>query len=235
MKKYLHVYLLFISQGKQLIDRHAILAANKNFSIDMVGYDEFLSLIAHSPNGVILLTSHAGNWQVAMSTLNNIGKTVYLVMREEDNAVLKKTLRISDENPDIKIISPEEHLGGIVEILSVLQQGKVVSIMGDRAYDFNAVDVQFLNKKAFFPYGVFSIASAARCPVIILLTAKTGLNRYQIDFSNVLYPECRAGQKKKRQLKEWVQKYVLVLESFVQKYPYQCFLFYDVWKEPKKE
>lgn len=231
VKKYIHVYQLFISQGQQLIDRYVIVHNENLFDVDFVGYDTFVNLLENSPNGVILLTSHVGNWQVAMATLQNIGKTVHLVMRPEDNKAVRDSLKVSNEKADIKVISPEQHLGGVVEILKVLSEGKVVSIMGDRSYDFNTVPVEFLNETAYFPYGAFTLATAAKCPVVVLLTSKLSHNRYNIDFSHVLYPEYTSRTNKKEQLQVWVQKYATLLENYIMTFPYQCFLFYNVWEK----
>ena len=38
--RYLHVYKLFVSQGKQLIDRHAALSGHVNFDFDLLGMEQ---------------------------------------------------------------------------------------------------------------------------------------------------------------------------------------------------
>ena len=65
----LHVYRLLVSQGKQLIDRYAAVSGAAVFEVLFRGGDEVLSLIRNSERGAILLTSHQGNWQVALTAL----------------------------------------------------------------------------------------------------------------------------------------------------------------------
>ena len=230
-KRLRHVYLLFVSQGKQLIDRYAIVSRHEIFDIQLHGYEQLMSLVQNSHHGIILLTAHVGNWQVAMTALKKLEKTVYLVMRPEDNPAVQSSLHISREQNHIKIISPEQDLGGIVEIMNKLKEKHIVSIMGDRRYGFKAVEVSFLGEKAWFPYGGFTIAAAARCPVVVLLSEKISAYQYIVDVSNVLYPCYISGKDKHHQLQQWVQKFATLLEAYTYKHPYQYFLFRDVWEE----
>ncbi|MDO9464316.1 MAG: lysophospholipid acyltransferase family protein [bacterium] len=231
VKRLRHVYRLFVSQGKQLIDRYAIVSGQEIFDIQLHGYEQLMSLIQNSPHGIILLTAHVGNWQVAMTALKKLEKTVYLVMRPEDNPAVQSSLRISREQNHIKIISPEQDLGGIVEIMNKLKEKHIVSIMGDRRYGFKAVEVSFLGEKAWFPYGGFTIAAAAGCPVVVLLSEKVSTYQYIVDVSNVLYPCYISEKDKHHQLQQWVQKFAALLEAYTHKHPYQYFLFRDVWEE----
>ena len=59
------VYLLFVNQGKSLIDRYAVAAGYKDMAIDIRGYEE-LKRLTEQGKGFILLTAHVGNWQVAI-------------------------------------------------------------------------------------------------------------------------------------------------------------------------
>jgi predicted LPLAT superfamily acyltransferase len=232
LRRFLHVYRLFVSQGRQLIDRYAIISNEEMFDIQVHGREQFVSLVQDSRQGVILLTAHTGNWQVAMMALKKAGITVYALMRPEDNLAVQNSLHIGHEQENIKIISSEQHLGGVVEVINVLKEGHVVSIMGDRSYGFNALEVSFLGEKAWFPYGAFTIAAATGCPVVVLLSAKVSPSRYIVDISNVLYPRYEGGRKNKRQqLQQWVQKFVTLLDTHVNRYPYQCFLFYNIWRK----
>lgn len=231
IKKRFQVYRLFVNQGKQLIDRYAVLFKPELFDLPLQGDERFISLLRDSRQGLILLTAHVGNWQVAMTALEGLGKTVYLVMRPEDNPAVQNSLHIAEEEERIKVISPEQHLGGVVEIVNVLKKGHIVSMMGDRSYGFSALEISFLGKKAWFPCGAFAIAAAAGCPVVFLLSAKVSAHRYIADVSHVFYPSYQVGGDKRRQLRQWVQEFAEVLESYVKRYPYQCFLFHDVWEE----
>jgi lauroyl/myristoyl acyltransferase len=221
---------LFVSQGKQLIDRFAILSGRSLFDISLKGYDELVALLSKNNQGFILLTAHVGNWQIALTTLKKMNKPVYLMMRPEDNPAVKESLNIDSEDSFIKIISPEGYLGGVLEAMNVLKGGGILSIMGDRKYGFESLGVSFLKDEAHFPFGAFSIAAASNSPIVVLLCAKLPGRRYIVDVSNIIYPRYNSPKDKKEQLRGYLQEFAGILEKYTLEYPDQCFLFHDVWK-----
>ena len=88
LARMLDVYRLFVSQGKSLIDRYYVAAGGPGIDMEMHGYDRIRELLSGG-KGLILLTAHVGNWQVAMTALRRLGRTVHLLMRPEDNAAVK--------------------------------------------------------------------------------------------------------------------------------------------------
>ncbi len=222
-------YRLFISQGKQLIDRAAIMSGQNLFDIQLKGYEQLKNLLDDKSKGFVLLTAHVGNWQIALTTLKKMDKPVYLVMRPEDNAAVKESLNIDAQDNFIRIISPEGYLGGVVEAMQVLKEGNIVSIMGDRKYGFEALEIPFLKDTAYFPFGAFSLAASSSCPVVVLLSAKLPGNKYIVDVSHILYPRYNSNKDKRDQLKVYVTQFADILNEYVAKYPYQCFLFHNVW------
>jgi len=233
LNKYYRIHRLFVNQGRQLIDRHAILGRADYFTFQENWAKETKNTLQESSKGVILLTSHVGNWQVALRQIGHLKKNICIVMRPEDNAAVQKSLKLGNEERPVKVINPEGHLGGVLEMIQALEEGSVVCIMGDRAYGFDTVEVPFLGHPANFPYGAFSVAAAAGCPIIPFLTYKISERKYVVDVSHIWHPIYIEAEKKKDQLKKWVEIYVKLLEKFVGAHPYECFLFHDVWAEAK--
>ena len=222
-------YRLFVSQGKQLIDRMAASTGAVRFHFTLLEEETFADLSTRD-TGFVLLTAHAGNWQIAMTTLGRIGKNVYLVMHPEHNAAVKESLTISSEGAFIDTIPPAGGPGNVVKIIKLLKDGHIVSFMGDRPYDAATGEVTFMGDRAAFPLGAFSVAAAAGVPVVMLLASRTGFTSYTVDFTHVMTPVYEKGRNKREQLTQWAQKYADLLTDFFTKKPYQCFLFYDVWK-----
>ncbi|MCF8045325.1 MAG: hypothetical protein K9J83_05650 [Desulfarculaceae bacterium] len=226
---HLKCYRLFVSQGKQLIDRMAATSGAVRFNFTLLGEDTLADLSARK-SGFVLLTAHAGNWQIAMTTLGRIGKNVYLVMHPEHNTAVKQSLNISSEGAFIDTIPPAGGPGDVLKIIKLLKDGHIVSFMGDRPYDAATGEVTFMGDRAAFPLGAFSIAAAAGVPVVMLLASRTGFKSYTVDFTHVMTPKYEKGRNKRDQLTQWAQTYADILTDFFTKAPYQCFLFYDVWR-----
>ena len=146
-----------------------------------------------------MLTAHVGNWQVAMTALQKLSRTVYLVMRPEENDAVKDALNIDSEQGKVRIISSESFLGGVVEIMSVLDRGCLVSIMGDRSYGQNFTEAVLIGDRVKLPHGAFSIAAAAECPVVVLWSARLSAKKYIVDVSHIIGPvQGTKTEKRKR-------------------------------------
>jgi len=229
-RRVIDVYLLFVSQGKNLIDRYYAAAVPDAVEVDIRGYEAVRRLLAEGDRGFILLTAHVGNWQVAMTALRKFGRMVHLMMRREDNAAVKEALNIDSEGEQVKILYTDESLGGVVEAMKAVASGGIVSIMGDRAYDYSATEASFLDGSVRFPIGAFTLAAAAQCPVVVLLSAKVDLKRYVVDVSHIIPPPSGGRGKKQAETKAAVQHFAGILEEYVAEHPYQWFVFRDIWK-----
>jgi predicted LPLAT superfamily acyltransferase len=224
------VYRLFLSQGESLIDRYAVALGYGGIDIEIRGADKIRDILFEPAKGFIFLTAHVGNWQVAMTVLKRFKRTVYMMMRPEDNSAVKSALNIDDEEEHFKIIFTNDPLGGVIDAIKAIDQGNLVSIMGDRTYGYSAADVSFLGGDVQFPFGAFSIAAAVHCPVVVLLSAKVGLKKYLVDVSHIIPPPLGRRGKKEEVMKASVREFARILEEYVADYPFQWFVFRDIWK-----
>jgi len=230
-RQLLSVYLLFVNQGKCLIDRYYSLSGLGEFDVSFDGYEKIKPVLEDKSRGFILLLSHAGNWQMIMTTIQNLERKVYLLMRPEDNAAVQESLGLDKESSMLKTISPEQFMGGVVEMMKVLEEGHIVAIMGDRAYGFASETVSFLGDKALFPGGAFTLAAATGTPILVFLPAKLATRKYNIKVADVFRVKYPAGIEKRQALRAWLQQFADILEGYVKEYPHQCFLFHDIWSE----
>jgi predicted LPLAT superfamily acyltransferase len=81
-----------------------------------------------------------------------------------------------------------------------------------------------------FPYGAFTLAAAAQCPVVVLLSAKVGAKKYLVDITHILPPPAGGRGKRAEEMRGALQAYADILEEYVERYPYQWFVFSDIWK-----
>ena len=224
------VYLLFVSQGKNLIDRYVYAANPSVFHLEECGFEKLDALRADSKQGFVLLTAHTGNWQIAMTVLDRFDRTVHLLMRPEDNSAVQESLQIQNENGKIKIISVDGPMGGLVEAMQALEKGDVVSIMGDRAYGARSVPVDFIGAPAQFPCAAYLMAASAQCPVVTLLSSKADTYKYEVEISDCFTPKWERGKSKNSQLQAWTQRFATILDRYLKTRPFQCFLFHNIWE-----
>ena len=221
----LSVYRLFVSQGRCLIDRHAHNVGCRKFVFDSHSLEAVASGLKINGRGFVLLLAHVGGWQLALPFLRQVAgmRPVSLLMREAENEEVRAHVRRDDAG--FNVISPDQGPACAVEMVMRLQRGEIVSIMGDRAYGGQTTEVSFLGETACFPASAFAVARAAGTPVVALFTPKTGVTSYSLEASLFEAPP----KENRRAVQEGVQSFAECLESFVQRYPYQCFLFDDIW------
>jgi len=222
-----NVYQLFIAQGRCLIDRYYLIHGGRRLRFHACDFEKAGPLL-QSKRGFVLLTAHVGNWQSVIIPLQGFRKTVHLLMRPDEHDLRSQKLGLYHQPDSIRIINPAGYLGGAIDVMNALDAGDIVSVMGDRDYDSSRkVAVRFLGGLARFPVGGFVFAHAARRPLAVLFSAKTGPYDYDVSIAGVI--EARPGESKSAFAQRGAQEYALFLEEYLQRHPLQCFLFQDIW------
>ena len=225
-------YRLFVSQAWMLLEKEAYLGGTGSFEHVYHGYETFDKLTEKRQNGMILLGGHVGNWQLAVEALKTINKTINIVVHKEANEAIRKYLKINTAENNINYIFTDGPAHGAFEIASALCNGEVVCMMGDRNYETDTLEVEFLGEKAYFPYSAFAIAAKTGSPVISLFICKDWKTEiYYAYGSEPVWPKAARHEDIKTALLPYLEKYVQNLEATVKKYPDQCFIFSDVWSK----
>ncbi len=233
--QYIHTYRLFISQGKHLIDHYLHKTNPSYFEVDIRGDENQISNFKDSSDGLIILTSHIGNWQLGIKELKHLkNKAVNILIRPEENRAVRESIGMKSLG-DINFISTDEYLGGSLEIINALNRGEIVVIMGDRSYGSKTLKVEFLGDNAQFPYSAFVFSLALKCSIVNLSVIKEDKERYSVHLTElsglrINKSSPRMKKAKVEQLRPAVQEFVAELEGFLKEYPYQCFLFNDIWE-----
>jgi predicted LPLAT superfamily acyltransferase len=228
---YFNCYRNFLELGRVLVDR-AIMGIMGPGKMDFTihGRQELLDLVKEG-RGFILLMSHVGCWQVAVSALNYLKVTVNLLLEQEEGNIDRHYFEYAGASCPIRIIDPGSYLGGTMQMLDVLKKGEVVSMMGDRVFgsEKSYLLVDFLGEKAPFPFSAFKIASAAGVPIVVFFSNKTGYDSYELKVSKIIQVPANLGRSGES-FRRYVTQFVDELEGYTREYPYQFFNFYNMWQ-----
>ena len=227
-RRMVDLYRLIYSQGVSLIDRFRMLMTPQAFAQRTSHYERAQPLVEDRTRGFILLVSHVGNWQAMMLALARMKRDVTLLMRPEENPITQDYLRFQKEPGRLRTVSPDEPMGGVIELTQRFEQGDIIAIMGDRAYDAATLSVDFLGAPARFPCGPFRLAAAWDCPLVVMFAGKTGVDEYTVEIADVIRVG-RTGDRREN-LQRAMQTYAGRLEEFAARHPYQVYLFEDAWR-----
>jgi predicted LPLAT superfamily acyltransferase len=231
-KNYVNCYRMFLAMGRLLIDRAiAGTLGTDKMCFTISGRRELLKLVDEG-RGFILMLSHVGCWQVALAALNFLKVPVNLLLKREEGNIDRHYFEYPDVSSPVRIIDPDSYLGGTLEMLNVLRKGQILCMMGDRVLGSakNSLPVDFLNEEAVFPYSAFKIASAARVPVVVLFSSKTGCDSYALDVSQIISVPQNLGRSAES-FRPYVKRFVKEMERYVQAHPYQFFNFFNMWQK----
>jgi len=230
LHRIISTWRLFLNMGKVMIDRAVEGTAGPGtMQLEVHGKEDLIEL-TRSGSGFILLMSHVGCWQVAVSALSFLNLPVNLLLEHEAENPDRDSFEYDRAATRLKVIDPRGYLGGALEMLGVLRQGEVLCMMGDRTSggQGSSVRVGFLGENALFPFSAFQIASAAGVPVVVLFTHKTSLDRYSLDVADIIAVPENVGRAGKNYV-PYVAQFAGKLEKYVQAHPFQFYNFYDMW------
>ena len=229
-KRYLDCYRMFTQMGKILLDRTIVgMLGPQKMTVAIDGREELLKLVDEG-FGFILLMSHVGCWQVAVSALHFLNVPVNLLLEKEAGNIDQQYFEHAEMGCPFRIIDPSGYLGGALEMLEALKRAEVLCMMGDRVLgsDKSHIRMNFLGEAAPFPFSAFMIASAASVPVVIFFSYKTGYNSYALRAAKIIRIPNNLGRSAES-YRPYVEQFAKELEIFTENYPYQFFNFYDMW------
>jgi predicted LPLAT superfamily acyltransferase len=226
---WLDAYKCVLEFGRILIDR-AWIGLKKNSS--MQGFfenSEQLKTILKTDRGLVVLLAHVGNWQTSFADLGELDTDVYSLMEYNQQQVAKHFFDLNKQK-SFSIIDTHGFMGGMVEAAAVLQRGAMVLTMADRYVAGPETTVQFLGSPLRLPLAPYSLAASTNSLLLILFSAKTGRNSYQLRIWDIIEPE-NQGKPERKILENYAKRFSLALEKYVKLYPYQWFNFFDIWKQ----
>jgi lauroyl/myristoyl acyltransferase len=173
--------------------------------------------------GLVVLTAHLGNWELAGRLLaERVRRPTHLVVTAEADPGVQRFLRARPA--PIRFVERGRPTAALA-LMAALRRGEVVALQGDRALDDRSgARVPFFGAPAWFPLGPFVLARAAGAPVVPAFCVLDDDRRYTI----TLDAPFRVGPGQEPDaLARWVDGLARVVTA----HPEQWFNFFDVWRD----
>ncbi len=124
-------------------------------------------------------------------------------------------------------------LGSVDSLLrakEAIDQGAMVAMLGDRTgLNAKSTLVTFMGRPAPLPTGPFLMASALRCPVLLVFGIYRGGNWYEMHCEPFAERIELPRKNREEALQAYCQAYADRLEHFAREHPYNWFNLYDFW------
>jgi len=171
--------------------------------------------------GMISLTAHVGNWEMAGRLLAlRAARPTHVVVAEEEVRNLERWVRRDGDG--VRFV-PRTAPTVSLRLIAALRRGEVVAVQGDRALGTRGDTlVPFFGRPAPFPRGPFVLARALGVPLVPAFCMLGSDDRYVVTMPE---PLTVAAGGEEDALRRWVG----LLEDIVRRHPTQWFNFFDVW------
>ena len=219
-------YYLF---GQTIVDKVVLMSGIKNpFTFEFDG-ESSLRQMAEMGEGGLLLSAHAGNYEIAGHLLKRLETTINLVMYDGEQEQIKAYMEKVVGKRNMNLILIKNDLSHIYAINDAIRKKELVCMHADRFVEGNkTVTSTFLGKPAPFPLGPFILATTFKVPVCFVFAFKESTTHYHLFASEVkLYGEGSRDAQQKLMMKDYVE----AVEEKVKQYPLQWYNYYDFWKK----
>lgn len=228
------VYRSQYNLGRVVLDRFAAFAG-RHFELEIEGFDLFDEL-TRQPVGLMLLSAHVGNYELAGYTLQAENKPFNALVFGGETETMMEGRNQAFGGHNIRMVPVAQDMSHIFTLSSALAEGEIVSMPGDRIFGSQkSVTCPFLGAPARFPLGPFALAVQREVPVLTVFVMKESTWRYRI-FIQRLTAEApaeaglTAGARRKAQMEALAHSYARQLEVIVRRYPTQWYNYYDFWQ-----
>ncbi|MBP7055527.1 MAG: lysophospholipid acyltransferase family protein [Candidatus Omnitrophica bacterium] len=180
--------------------------------------------------GVIFLSAHIGNWELAGSVISSLGYPLCAVALKHQNKKINDFFNRQRGSAKVRSI---EIGASLKTCYHVLKQSGFLGLLGDRDFTRTGVPTQFFGRTALLPKGpaVFSYRLNAAIVPAYLIRNKDDSFTFFIE--KPIIPESYSSEDEA--VDDLMKKSAASIERYVGLYPSQWFAFRNIWEEYEKK
>lgn len=219
---------LYINFAKNFADYFELFVRDFTFFeplIDFSNLKEKLDEVLSEGKGIIFVSLHVGNWELAGHLLGSLGYRTHGIGLIQKDPRVEELYRKVREKGNV-IVHPLS--SGAFGVYKALKVNEIAAIVSDRDINHDGIPVNFLGKCVKFPAGAafLSYKTGTRSFAACLVREK---KKYKIIMSDEIKVD--RNLKETEYIYNFVQQVAYFTEETIKKYPDQWFHFFDYTKE----
>lgn len=189
---------------------------------------EYLDAALAAGQGVVLITPHFGNWDLAAGLTAARGYPLVALADRFAPAEVDRLVRLGRNRTGVGIVTLDS--GSLRRTLQALRRNMVVAILVDRPQREGGVVVDFFGAPAWFPSGAARFALRANSAILFGYVGRRPGDRTFFGRYQPLALPPRTGDEA-TDIRAWTQVMVQAIEDLLRQYPDQWYMFRRMWPE----
>ncbi|MCK4236171.1 MAG: lysophospholipid acyltransferase family protein, partial [Candidatus Krumholzibacteria bacterium] len=190
--------------------------------IDLEGR-EVLDHALKKGRGVILVTVHVGNWELAALFLSSCGYDLHVVTGVQMNRFLADAVKKVKETRGIRVIRPEHSYRRLFE---ALRSNGIVALLIDGDIFMGGAEVSLFGKDTIMPKGAVRLSKKTGAPIIGVFCRRLETGNFLINIEHIQEGRETASLPESESMK----KLCGIMEDFIRKNSDQWCIFRRFWE-----
>ena len=189
---------------------------------------EYLNEVLQKGKGGIIVSAHLGNWEMGGTVLPLLGFPLSVVALAHKDPRVNALFNAQREAFGAMVIQTDVAVRRVVEHL---QQNRLVAILADRDFGNRGIMMDFWGRQTMVPKGAAYFSMKTKAPIVPLFFIRTDDDQFEIIIHPPMDPpDLPEGKITDVAAKEYIQRYLTVIEEEIIKNPSQWLLFREFWK-----
>jgi lauroyl/myristoyl acyltransferase len=172
--------------------------------------------------GVILVTVHTGNWELAALFLSRAGYRMHVVAGVQMNRLLTNAVKDAKHRFGIEVINPEHSYR---KLFGALAGNGVVALLLDGDVYTGGAPVQLFGRRIVMPRGAVQLSERTGAPILGGYCRRLGREHYRIHLEKILDPEIAGRLGEEESMRLLYNR----IEEFIARNSDQWCMFRDFW------
>jgi len=191
--------------------------------------EKLQQLTQKSDKGIVVVTAHFSNWELAAHFLAKHGLPMLAIGREGNNKLIDKHITVPFRNKYGNRATTKKK--AMLAMAKALKQGSAVGLLIDqKAGEINSVKVDFFGMPAETTLSVAMLKEKFDPLVVPIFIARESRGKYRMIIEEPIDDTEDEIENIQKRLERMTQEYTAAIERVIRKYPEQWFWMHNRWR-----
>lgn len=183
--------------------------------------------------GAILLTAHAGNYELGGMVIGALGHPIHMVYVPDRFPAVERLRAWMRARAGVVGLPVAGSGFATLPLAKVLREGGLVGMQGDRDFNLKGLPIPFFGQEVHFPRGPWELAAMTGAPIYSCFFTTDDEGRFHARLGEPIRLSAPRGERH-AEIEAGMRQYAADLEALVRERPDQWYCFYPFWEDPAR-